>query len=92
MSEVALVQDGSEIVSRHRVGGWVKLPNGDWMSPAIAGWEHPTEDYRLLPIIPVEVPAGKRAVGRTLTLDGEVVVETAESFADMPSFPWLGGE
>jgi len=89
MSEVALVDDGV-ILSRHRVGSWVKLPNGDYVSPAEAGWAHAEEGYALLPIIPVEVPEGQMAVGRSLTLDGDVVVETAE-FVDRPAFPWVGG-
>ncbi len=89
MSEVALVSNGV-ILSRHRVGSWVDLPNGDRVSPAEAGWTHADEGYALLPIVPVVVPVGKMAVGRTLTLDGDEVVETA-TFVDRPPLPWLGG-
>lgn len=91
MTEVALIHDGV-ILSRHRAGSWVDLPNGDRVSPAEAGWAHADAGYALLPIVPVEVPPGQMAVGRALTIDGDVVVETAESFVDRPPLPsWLGG-
>lgn len=56
--KLALVHNG-EIVKVVKRGSRVNLPNGDVIAPALPGWKHGNENYKLVEVIPAEVPNGQ---------------------------------
>jgi hypothetical protein len=92
MTRLALVStaDNSIISAPLPEGGWVDLPNGARVSPALAGWQgdadHP---YRLLAITDFTVPDGKQIAGAaTYAVNGDTVTETFP-VEDIPAPPDL---
>lgn len=57
----------TEIISTHSENSWVKLPNGDMVSPAKDGWTNNT--YTLTTILdPEEIPFDKISTGKIVDL------------------------
>lgn len=64
---LALIEDGSTIISQVAAGGWFNLPDGSAVSPAYDGWE--SGSYRLAEIQPADpVPAGKVIVSTSVQM------------------------
>ena len=92
MTDLALINTSTdEVISRHRTGSWVDLPNGDRVSPAEAGWVHASAPYGLLAIVPVEVPPGKVATDRYVELIDGIAYERATLIDWTPPAWWPGG-
>jgi hypothetical protein len=92
MTRLALLStaDGSILAAPLAAGGWVDLPNGARVSPAMADWQGDDDaPYRLLEITVFVMPDGKRTSGpATYALAGDTVTETFP-VEDIPAVPDL---
>jgi hypothetical protein len=77
MDDLALVRISDNAVLQVPLrlnDGWVDLPNGSRVSPAVAGWEG--EGFRILEAAPAAIPEGKtRVEASSHVVDGNVVRE-----------------
>lgn len=82
---LGLIKDG-KFLYLVNPGGSFKLPNGNTVSPAYAGWEH-EDGYTLIPIedAPV-IPAGKRIKDAVVELVNDVA-KKQYTYEDIPPDP-----